>query len=220
MSASTTAQLEIVEPRLMRTGAVLIFCAYGILLFVPLFASLLAISVLPFGVLTYFIPLLAVLATIYLLPFGFGNAYVAKLVAPLTGSAPKPGEGFIVQLTLTPRLRSGLRAMVEDADDIGYLSFGGEDLVFQGDSVKLTIPFAQIQRVRRRRGWRDLFIYPRVALTVTGLPNVTGLEFGDRSAWLLPTARKTSRKMHDRINSATAAKPQSLGAAEPQPKKM
>jgi len=159
--------------------------------------------VIRFGPLTVLIPLLVVAATAYFLPFGLGNAHVTRLVHSLDPAAAKGEDGFIVQLTLSPRLRTGLRALLEDADDIGYLSFTGTGLLFQGDSVKLTVPFDCILEVRPQNiGLRGLFVYGRrIRLVVSGLPQVGAIEFAERSSWVLPTSRAMTQKLYERLST-------------------
>jgi hypothetical protein len=186
---TNSATIEIAKPRLFTAGAVAIVSAYGILLATPFLISVLVISVIKFGILTVLIPLLVVAATAYFLP--------------LNPAAAKDVDGFIVQLTLSPRLRTGLRALLEDADDIGYLSFTGTGLLFQGDSVKLTIPFDRIQQVRPQNiGLRGLFVYGRrIRLVVSDLPQAEAFEFAERSSFLLPTSRSITRKLHQRLST-------------------
>ena len=200
---TNSATIEIAKPRLFTAGAVAIVSAYGILLATPFLISVLVISVIQFGILTVLIPLLVVAATAYFLPFGLGNAHVTRLVHALNPAAAEDEDGFIVQLTLSPRLRTGLRALLEDADDIGYLSFTGTGLIFQGDSVKLTIPFDRIQQVRPQNiGLRGLFVYGRrIRLVVSGLPQAEAFEFAERSSCLLPTSRTITRKLYQRLST-------------------
>jgi len=202
---SNSANIEITEPRLFTTGAVAAVNACGIVLAAPIFLSVLAISVLGFGVLTVLIPFLAVAATAYYLPFGLGNAYATRLVQSLDPAAGKSEDGFIVQLKLSPRIRSGLRAILEDADDIGYLSFSRSELHFQGDSVKLTVPFDRIEQVRPQNiGLRGLFVYGRrITVVVSGLPEIESFEFAERSSWVLPASRAIAGRLYARL-SATA----------------
>ena len=103
---------------------------------------------------------------------------------------------------------SGLRGLLEDADDIGCLSFTSSEFVFHGDSVKLSVPFDQIERVRRQNvGLRGLFVYgPRIELAVSGLPNIKSLEFAERSSWLLPTSRRTTRKLFECLSAKAEKK--------------
>jgi hypothetical protein len=200
---TNTPTIEIAKPKLFTMGAVVTANAYGILLVVPLFISILVVSLITFGLLTILIPFLVVAATAYFLPFGLGNTHITRLVRSLNPAASKSGDGFIVQLTLSPRLRTGLRALLEDADDVGYLSFTGTGLLFQGDSVKLTVPFDRIQQVRPENiGLRGLFVYGRrIRLVVSGLPQAEAFEFAERSSCLLPTSRTITRKLYQRLST-------------------
>jgi hypothetical protein len=206
----TAARIDIGSPRRFTPGAVLIVSAFGLVSTLPIFVAILVMSLLSGGILTFLtvsmgVLLLAVGVGAFLLPFGSGNPYVARLVRsfhPATGAEDE--QGFIVQLQMSPRLRTGLRALAEDADDVGYLSFSESALVYHGDSVRLSIPFERILRVEARNiGLRGMYLYgPRIALEVSGLPNVDSLEFTERSSWLLPGSRKTARAMYDRLRAA------------------
>ena len=200
---SNSATIEIAPPRLFTAGAVVTVSAYGILLAAPFFAAILVVSLIKFGILTVLIPLLAVAATAYFLPFGLGNAHVTRLVQSLNPAAGKSEDGFIVQLTLSPRIRSGLRAILDDADDIGYLSFTGTELLFQGDSVKLSVPFNYIEQVQPQNiGLRGLFVYGRrIRVRVSGLPQIEALEFAERASRVLPTSRAITRKLCERLSA-------------------
>ena len=195
---SKTATIEVTQPKLFTAGAVAAVSAYGALLAVPFFVSVLVVSVSKFGLLTALIPLLVVAATAYFLPFGLGNTHITRLVQSFSPAAAQGGEGFIVQLILSPRLRSGIRALLEDADDIGYLTFSGKELLFQGDSIKLYVPLECIKLVRPQNiGLRGLFIYGRrIKVVVSGLQQVESVEFAERSSWLLPTSRATTRRLY------------------------
>jgi len=216
---SESATIDIAQPKRFTTGAVLLVSAYGVLLAVPFLLGVLAISLVKFGVLTVLIPLLVVVATAYFLPFGLGNTHVTRLVHSLPPAAGQGEDGFIVQLTLAPRLRSGLRAILEDADDIGYLRFTGTALQFEGDSVRLSVPYNHIQQLRPQNiGLRGLFVYGRrIRLVVSGLPQVTALEFAERYSRVLPTSRAITRKLYARLATATAGArtPEVSGSASP-----
>ena len=205
---SDPAKIEITRPRVFTAGAVAVVNAYGMLMITPIFSAIIAVSVIKLGVFTALIPLLALAATVLLLPFGLGNTHVARLVRSLIPDASQNGDGFIVQLTISPRLRSGLRALLEDADDIGYLSFGRNELCFQGDSVKLSVPWEDIQLVRPRNiGWRGLFVYGRrIKLVVSGWPEVESFEIAERSSWLLPASRIITRKLYERLSASVPPK--------------
>ena len=217
---SNSATIEIAQPRLFTAGAVAVVNAYGILLATPLFIAILVVSVIQFGILTVLIPFLVVAATAYFLPFGLGNTHVARLVRSLNPVAGQGEDSFIVQLTLWPRIRSGLRAVLEDADDIGNLSFTGTGLLFQGDSVKLSVPFDQIEQVRPQNiGLRGLFVYGRrIKVVASGLPQITSLEFAERSSWFLPESRRITRKLSERLATSVRQEQRQGGAKNTSPK--
>jgi hypothetical protein len=206
--SETRARIEITPPRRVKAGALAAICAYGFLVCAPVIVSVPVISVMNFGVLTFLIPLAAVAAATFFLPIGFGNPYVTSLVRSLTPAAGKDRDGFVVQLALSPRLSSGIRALIEDADDFGCLSFTSSELVFRGDSINLSIPFNQIGQVERRSiGWRGLFLgQNRIVIAVSGLPEVDSIEFAERSSWVLPASRAVTGRMFDRL-SRLSAKP-------------
>jgi len=206
---SESAKVEITQPRLFTAGAVAVVNAYGMLLATPIFLSIIAVSVIKLGILTVLIPLLALAATAYFLPFGLGNTHITRLVRSLNPDAGRNEDGFIVQLTLLPRLRSGLRALLEDADDIGYLTFSGSELCFKGDSVKLSVPWENIQLVRPQNiGLRGFFVYGRrIKVVVSDWPEAEAFEFAERSSWLLPASRAITRRLYERLSTNVTPKP-------------
>jgi hypothetical protein len=205
---SDSAKIEITPPRRFTTGAVAVVNAYGLCLILPMFCSIILVSVIKLGILTVLIPLCALAATACILPFGLGNTYITRLVRSLNPAAGPKGDGFIVQLTLCPRLRSGVRALLEDADDIGYLTLGASGLCFQGDSVKLSVPWENIRLVQPQNiGWRGLYVYGRrIKLVILGWPEVESFEVAERSSWLLPDSRAITRDLYERLSSSVATK--------------
>jgi hypothetical protein len=204
------ARLEVNPPRVFTGRAVLACCAYGFWLLLPvLLVSMVLASLLGFGWATFGGILLATAAASYFLPFGFGNPYVTRLVRALPYAGGPAAPRFVVQLTLCPRLRSGVRALLEDADDIGWLSLSDTHLVFQGDSVRLSLPFEQIRRLEQpRHGWRRFFLCdPRLELSVSGLAQVEGLQLAERSSWVLPSSRRTTRALRQLVAAKIASPP-------------
>ncbi len=196
--------VEVVSPRLFTLGAVLAVNAYGIALVAPFLMSIVVVSLLKFGPLTVLVPFLVLAGTAYFLPFGLGNTHIGRLMrrhAPTAGSGT---DGFVVQLTLFPRIRSGLRAVLEDADDIGHLSLTGSGLIFAGDSVRLSVPYDRIETVRPQNvGVRGRFVYGRrIKVKVSGLPGIELLEFAERSSWVLPTSIRITRQLCERFAAA------------------
>ncbi len=201
------ARIEMARPKLLGSGAVLAINCYGLLLALPVLLVMLAVSIQPFGRHTFVLPLLAIAIATYFLPFGFGNPHIGRLVRSFEPAARQPQHGFVVQLTTVPRTRSGLRALVEDADDIGWLSFTDSELIFRGDSMQINLPFEKIREVKRQSiGWRGFFLYsPRLSLTISGIPNMDALEFTERSSCTLPASRRVAQHLFQQVSSKMAA---------------
>ncbi len=208
---AATARLEYKPATLFNARAILVVCAFGLLLLLPVILSMLVVSVLPIGFWTLAIPAATIGAATYFLPFGSGNSYVAQLVRPIQPAAPAGPEAFIVQVTFRPRLRSGIRALVEDADDVGWLTVTESLVTFRGDSIQLSLPREQIQGVRAQSiGPRGLFLYPRLVVAVSGLGQARELRIADRSSWVLPEARRRTRELRRRL-TGEGARPLSAG---------
>jgi hypothetical protein len=92
--------------------------------------------------------------------------------------------------------------VLEDADDIGWLSVTDSEIQFIGDSVRLNIPLSQVRELHSENiGLRALFVYgSRVSLVVSGVPKVDCIEIAERSSLLLPCSRRTARRLHDAIS--------------------
>jgi hypothetical protein len=197
----SVSNLEISSPQAFTTGAIFVIAGCGVLLAAPVMVSLLAVTVIKLGALTVLIPLLSLAITAYFLPFGLGNPIVKKLVRSVNPKVADTEDRFIVQMTLAPRIRSGLRAVIEDADDLGYLRFTNSELLFEGDSVRLRIPWEQVAEIRARNiGWRGRYLYgSRINIKTTGISNVRAVTFSERSSLLLPTSKRVTRKLYERI---------------------
>ena len=199
-------ELEIKTPTLLTATAFSAITLWGLLLVLPVFLAMMVVSVLQFGLLTFLIPLAAIAVTLFFLPLGFGNWYVARLVRPLRPAANPEKDLFLVQLTRRPRIRTGLSAILDDADDIGFLVFDDSKVVFIGDSVRLSVPLDQIREVRlESSGWRALFAYgPRSSFSVGGLCEAGRFAFAERSSWHLAGSRGNARRIYERLKRAAA----------------
>jgi len=204
---STLPRIEIGRPRRFTAGALLALYACCSLLFIPMVLAMLAISMSKPGHSSWLIPVGTIILTIVFLPVGNGNAFIRWLVRCQPKDATS-GDSFVVQLTIVPRIRTGLRALAEDADDVGRLTLGKDCLEFAGDSVSLKIPYPTISRVQPINiGWRGLYLCgPRISITASNLPNVIALEFTERSSIMLSESRRIAHKMYDRISNAAASK--------------
>src|SRR5258708_1318506 len=118
---ASSAQLEVRPPTLLKGGAVFTISLYGLILVIPVFLSMMIVSVLQFGVITLLVPLGTIGLATFFLPLGFGNPHVTKLVRRLLPPSNHQPDTYVVQLTRNPRNRSGFMAVLENADDIGWL---------------------------------------------------------------------------------------------------
>jgi hypothetical protein len=198
---STELKIQVSAPRRLTFGAVLAISAYGMLLVIPVLLSVVFVSFLRLSTLTFIVPLLAVLLSIYFLPLGFGNPYVKKLVRSLQPE-PSPGHtSFIAQITFNPRIRTGLRALLEDADDVGWLTLTDSELLFRGDSVVLSLPFVRVDAITSEGiGYRGLFVYGRsTVISVPDSPDFHSFKLAERASWVLSDARRNAKKLHDAL---------------------
>jgi hypothetical protein len=194
--------LQFTRAKLFGAGAVLVINLYGFLLGLPVLLAVGWVSFNPLGMTTYALPMIAVAFTAVFLPFGFGNPHARRICRRFEPPFPRE-HARVVQLTTRPRPRSGLRALLEDADDIGYLHVTGEQLTFFGDSIHLEAPLEAVESVCLRNvGFRGLYIYaPKIVLTIRGVDPAT-FEFADRSTIWLFRARRETRELFERLSES------------------
>jgi hypothetical protein len=181
---------------------------FGLLLIVPVLLAMATTSLLSVGLLSAMLPLFVALATALFLPVGFGNPYITWLVRSHLPEGGNGMDGYVVQLTLGPRARSGIRALAEDADDVGFLMITRDGLVYLGDAITLQAPPANISKVKRQNiGLRGLFLYERVRVEITGGSGFQYLDFAERSSWLTPGAKRNTRKLHQALLGQLRKKP-------------
>jgi hypothetical protein len=196
-----SARIEVSAPCRFGSTALLMCSAYGLALLLPTLFAMIAVSLMGLGLLTLALPLMTLAAATFFLPFGFGNPYLKKLAEPFK---PKQGEPMLVQLSFEPRLRSGLRATIEDADDVGWLTCTASGFFFDGDSVKLFVPAARINAVKHQNsGFRGLFLYSGVAVEVAGIPSCRRLKFAERSSLMLWHSRGLTRQLYSNVKRAS-----------------
>jgi len=106
-------------------------------------------------------------------------------------------RSYLVQLTLAPRVRKGIRATLEDADDFGYVTFDEDGFVYEGDAITLRVPFQNLRQVWQQNvGWRGRFVYgPRVTIEVDGLKGIAFIEFAERSSLIISQSKRTAREL-------------------------
>ncbi len=201
--AGDGVRIDVVAPTWFSARTKVAIHACGLAVVLPVLAAALVMSLGRFAPWKALLPLGAVAVTAFIMPVGQGNPWVGRMVRGLNPKAGRdPGE-FIVQLTLTPRLQTGLWAEIEDADDIGWLRLTETELVFEGDSVKIGLPYGQIERVESRNmGWRGLYVYGRrVVVEFSGSRKFRAAEFAERASWVLPQSRRMSRLLWERLSA-------------------
>ena len=214
-----TPRIEIRPPTLFTFGAVVISSIYGLLLIIPVLGIILAVTVFKYGVLTFLVPLAGIAVATFFLPLGFGNPFITRLVRPLRKECDANGQVWTVQFTAEPRMRSGLRGLAEDADDVGLLWYTQSALEFKGDAVRLTVPYDCIAKLgQQSAGIRALFLYgAQMVVTVPGLAGIDALRFAERASWILPSSRQNARQMCQALREKMAAAPnRPPGAARPE----
>lgn len=142
----TKPVIKIGEPVKLRGLTPITLSAYGLVLVVPVLAAVVVMSLWTVGFLPLLLPFAAITITAFLLPYGFGNPYLRKLFKDLKPSCDAD-EAFLVQVTLQPRIRSGFGGILEDADDIGWLSVSPSGLSFVGDRLRITVPWESVKAV-------------------------------------------------------------------------
>jgi hypothetical protein len=206
-------KFDIRRPRRFSVAAVLGIYACSLLLVLPLLAVLLVVTIRPLGVLAFILPLLVLIGTVFLSPL-LGNLCVKRLVTR-AGPDVMSEQVFIVQLTCTPRLRSGFRALIDDADDIGRLMFSASGLVFHGDSVTLHLPWKCLAEVAPHNvGIRGVFaLRRRIALEVSGVAKIEAIEFAERSSRALPESGAITRKLYQQLLTRAGTRPQASSSS-------
>jgi len=200
-------KLERKPPTLFASGAVLTSSVYGLILMLPVFVSMMYVTVIRLSLLTLVIPLATIAVATFFLPIGFGNPYISRLVRHLHPVPKHQEPAYIVQLTRSPRFRSGFLALLEDADDVGFLSYTESALEFVGDSIQLSIPYESIRNLKQQNvGARALFAYgPQTVLSAEGIPEGGTFRFSERASWVLTTSRRNGREIYERLKTKVDA---------------
>jgi hypothetical protein len=185
-------------PRFFTGRALSVLYGIAALASVPILGAFMVISLKGFtrGPVVFLVA--AVLLVTYFLPVAFGNGYIARLARGVT---PPPGAGgrwFLVQVKLVPRLYTGLRAILDDADDIGWVRSSPEGIEYVGDALSFTVPRAQIVSIRRRAfGARGLSLCgDRMECAVSGIEGVETVEFTERASRSLAGSRRIAGELY------------------------
>jgi hypothetical protein len=203
--AAATSTFTVRKPQLFTPVAVLISSLYGFILVLPVLISVIGMTLLHFSFWTFLVPVVAIAAASYVLPLGFGNPYISRLVRPLWPGSERSQNNYVVQFSCSPRIRSGLLSVLEDADDVGVLVFTDTALEFYGDSVRLSVPFSEIKNVgQQNAGARALFAYGHQLTFAVPSLKADLFRFAERSSWVLTSSRRTANRMYQQLSEKVA----------------
>jgi hypothetical protein len=135
------------------------------------------------------------------------NYYIKFIAGRIVSQAPEGAH--VCQISMTPKICCGLRAVLEDADDIGYLSISDNSVVFKGDTIDFSIPKAEISDIRSCSiGWRGYWIAGRrIKLAVSGHEKFKEIEISERHSCTIPGSRSLSDQICSRISALANQNP-------------
>lgn len=186
------------ERRQFGPAAIALVYAYGLFLAVPVLAGVAAMTLAPASLPGLLMPLAGLALSALILPLGQGNLHVRRIVKRLASPAvTSECRHFIVQITFAPRLRTGLRGLLETADDVGILRVEKTGFSFQGDSVECQCPAGSFELATADSiGWRGLHVYSRPSrLVLHTLGGEKTCEIAERESLWLPSSYRIMREM-------------------------
>jgi hypothetical protein len=100
-----------------------------------------------------------------------------------------------VSLRGVPAVGRGIRKSLDDADDLGFLSFWKDGLTFRGDSIAVTLPYSNIVEVSfRTSGLRAFWSSDAwVRLHLNGGGGIQALDIAEGWSLSWPQARERNR---------------------------
>jgi len=192
--------LQVTEPKHFRIGKIVLFSVIngimgGVFGIIVSFGTLAILDGFPIAGCIY---LAIIFITLFFFPIlAGGNPYIVHLVRKIPQQPPWNEKSFVVQMALSPRLHTGIRGFLEDADDIGFLTFTTDTIIFYGDQTTLRLPKDSLTEVSTRNvGWRGLWIcgyYTRLRSNL--LSDHEFVEFADRSTWTVISAFRRSEEL-------------------------
>lgn len=141
------------------------------------------------------------------LPFLLANPYIRYLLRKEFAAKTASTPCYDCHITLTPRLYTGFRGVIEDADDIGRLEISRDALVFTGDHINIYLPFDSIvsatsENCGSRRLW---MLGNQIVIRTDKLVGLTGFHLNERqsntTAGSHRIAKEIFRVLQQRINS-------------------
>ena len=136
---------------------------------------------------------------ILLLPCVMANGYIVYLVRNHNPQYKRPDSQFVVQIRFCPRIHTGLRGRLDDADDIGLLVFLDDRFCFHGDHIRISMPYAAITAISTRNvglagGW---ICGQRIRVHSPDLLIWQHIEFLERQSWQVFASRRMATQIQD-----------------------
>lgn len=105
-------------------------------------------------------------------------------------------------VTLRPRIRKGIRSVLETADDMGVLRFFGDSIEFRGSAVEFAIPYTNIRNLSVHGSEMGLHLCDVfVRLHVEGLSSIEHVDVGTVYSWTLFGLHWEQRSLIDAFRS-------------------
>lgn len=162
--------------------AILVFLAFGGNSIVGLLVLLFLLVWILGGTFAYF----------YLYPF-LESLYLRRILGHLVGKNDRKVTQ-VWEVSFRPRIRGGLRGLLDDCDDIGVLHLEDDALRFDGDSVDLSIPYSEMVNIDLRSpGARRMWVLGgKIEVTVNDGGEERTLTIAERCAKTIPESRRTT----------------------------
>ncbi len=135
----------------------------------------------------------------------FANYYIKWLVSKLR---PADSEtGYICQLATLPRSCTGIRAFLDDADDVGILQVRDDRVEFKGHQTSLTVIHSSAISVELLNiGWRGFwFAGRRIRILLHGHEELQAIEIVERQTRTVTEARELALRLFQAIEETMKA---------------
>jgi hypothetical protein len=134
---------------------------------------------------------------LYLIPIINGNNWVCRIVKQISGIEILNGNATICQISFTPRLHRGIRGFLEDADDVGYIQFSDNSVVFRGDQIQMDLPYSSVKTFScANAGWRTFWVTGRkIKIETDAFEGYDHFTISERQSSTILSSRRISESM-------------------------
>lgn len=127
-----------------------------------------------------------------------GNYYIKKLLRRNHNIVDR--NGYCFQIMTQPRQYVGVRAFLDDADDIGHLRLTKDGIMFDGSYIKCLIPFDKIVMIElKNSGMRGLWLILKLHLIVSNPAGVEELFFTERDSTNILSSWRLTIRLYEEI---------------------